>query len=541
LDKNALDNEIQLLEIKVRDTKNDRGMVDILKELYRATQKVYPEKALKYAQEALEISRKAEYIEGISVSTSNIASVFALQGDYNAALDFSIRALTMSEELKDDGQIAHNLAMIGEIYTQLSDYPKAMSNFLKALKIAEKIEEKELIALVFHGIGDLFWFNHNYAEALEYCEHSLKIREEIGDKSTVVRLLNSIGSIYNDIALKSEKPDVEYAKAIEYYEKALETGEKFGTIEDQAIIVNNIGTLRRRQEKYECALEYFLKGLKFLEEGCESKKVISATCINIGSVYTELHDFKKGMQYFKKGLDIAKTIGSKRWVRNAYRNISTAYEKSRKYKKALEYYKLFKEINDELFNEKRNQLITELGKKYKTEKKEEEIRILQIAEKTDWLTDLPNRKGIILRIAEEIEIFNKKKKPFCIVISDIDHFKGFNDKYGHECGDSVLCAIAGILQTSLRRADYVGRWGGEEFLFLLSGSSIKSGMRVTERVRQAVEEYKHEYNDGKLSITMSFGISEFEKKLSLDECIHKADQALYIAKNAGRNCCIAAE
>jgi two-component system cell cycle response regulator len=129
-----------------------------------------------------------------------------------------------------------------------------------------------------------------------------------------------------------------------------------------------------------------------------------------------------------------------------------------------------------------------------------------------------------------------RDKHICLIMSDIDKFKLFNDTYGHQTGDAVLKSFAGILKTSVRGIDIVARYGGEEFVVVLFDATLKNAAKVTENIRAAVETSITRYEGKDYKMTASFGISEYKKdKDDLESLIKRADEALYRSKKAGRN------
>ncbi len=122
--------------------------------------------------------------------------------------------------------------------------------------------------------------------------------------------------------------------------------------------------------------------------------------------------------------------------------------------------------------------------------------------------------------------------PMSIAMADIDHFKQVNDNWGHSTGDTVLKATAGTLIATLRANDSVIRWGGEEFLLIFAGCDVDQGLRLAERCREAVQNKHH---DDVGLITMSVGVGELQPNEALADLIERVDQALYVAKNGGRN------
>ncbi len=156
----------------------------------------------------------------------------------------------------------------------------------------------------------------------------------------------------------------------------------------------------------------------------------------------------------------------------------------------------------------------------------------------DRLTGLYNRYYLdeiaprLLAVAERYE-----DQPLSLVILDIDHFKKINDTYGHLTGDKVLKSVADILRKKIRNSDTIVRFGGEEFLILMPSTDIRRAYVAAEKLKSAIKENKIELKDGKsISVTISAGVAQFKKGMSLDDLIKCADEALYKAKSNGRNC-----
>ena len=166
-----------------------------------------------------------------------------------------------------------------------------------------------------------------------------------------------------------------------------------------------------------------------------------------------------------------------------------------------------------------------------TYQKSLEEQALKLA-KTDVLTGLSNRLEIDSVLSGEIERLKRFPRAFSIIMLDIDHFKRVNDHYGHIAGDHCLQQIASILKLNSRSIDTVGRWGGEEFLIICPETDLKGTEKLAEKLRTKIAE--HDFSQvGK--ITCSFGVTSFFAGDTLESIVDRADQALYQAKDAGRN------
>lgn len=173
------------------------------------------------------------------------------------------------------------------------------------------------------------------------------------------------------------------------------------------------------------------------------------------------------------------------------------------------------------------------------------LRLLSI---TDGLTQILNRRALLERLEEELYRASRENVFFCLIMLDIDHFKRVNDEYGHQAGDKVLVEVVNRVKSKLRPYDIIGRYGGEEFLVGVFGADKETGIKKAEDFRKCVDEKEFVYNGKKLKISISLGISYQKIKDSksdipqlLDDLTKKADDALYRAKETGRNKVICAD
>ena len=164
-----------------------------------------------------------------------------------------------------------------------------------------------------------------------------------------------------------------------------------------------------------------------------------------------------------------------------------------------------------------------------------------LAEKVnrDLLTGVLSRDAIFHRIQHELSLYTRKNSSFALMMLDLDHFKKVNDTYGHLAGDEVLQAISDLVMSQLRDIDDIGRYGGEEFIIVLTDTSIDGVKIVSERIIKAVENSAVSVTSGEtIPITTSIGVTvaSYDDDITVKQLIAQADEALYRAKNDGRNC-----
>lgn len=164
----------------------------------------------------------------------------------------------------------------------------------------------------------------------------------------------------------------------------------------------------------------------------------------------------------------------------------------------------------------------------------EKTRLFHLAVE-DGLTKLYVVRHFKEILQQEMDKSKKSNKPLSLLISDIDHFKRFNDTYGHQAGDFVLREVANIFKSSCRQTDIAGRYGGEEFVILLPNTNRDAAIEFAERLRKSVEQITFEYNTIKLNVTISIGVAECRDDASIGDIIKRSDEALYVAKETGRN------
>lgn len=155
---------------------------------------------------------------------------------------------------------------------------------------------------------------------------------------------------------------------------------------------------------------------------------------------------------------------------------------------------------------------------------------------TDSLTGVLSRRYWMDRYRQEIERSRKFKLKFSFIMVDIDNFKKINDRYGHLVGDAILKEVSVAIKENLRQIDLVGRYGGEEFSAILIETDKETARSAAERIRQAIEDKVIKVYDEELKVTISLGVSGFpDDATDVNNLIEKADQALYHAKQLGRN------
>lgn len=162
-------------------------------------------------------------------------------------------------------------------------------------------------------------------------------------------------------------------------------------------------------------------------------------------------------------------------------------------------------------------------------------KVLEQSSLTDYLTSVLNRRAITRCLEHLVVQYQRSPRAFSVVLMDVDHFKQINDCHGHDVGDQVLIRMVECLRGGIRPSDELGRWGGEEFLVLLEDTRLEEARLLAERLCRQLESTQFELSATTVTVTGSFGVAEYRAGEDLNECLKRADKALYLAKSLGRN------
>jgi diguanylate cyclase (GGDEF)-like protein len=166
----------------------------------------------------------------------------------------------------------------------------------------------------------------------------------------------------------------------------------------------------------------------------------------------------------------------------------------------------------------------------------DQLQEVKVESRLDGLTRVANRADFDRAVKRWHHVGSTFERPTCLILVDVDHLKTINDQYGHRGGDAALRVFAnGLVRCFPRRSDFVGRYGGDELVVLLAETPARAGLQLAERFRHHVQDTVAEHDGQSIPLSASIGLAQLEPGESIESWIERADQALYAAKQAGRN------
>ena len=513
-----------------------------------------PESAMKIVVEALESARSnGSGDEEIRLLVDK-GRIHRKLAQYVEAIDCLTTAALLAEQTGIPKLIRMSNNSLGILYRQIADFENALTVYNKMINYTDGENEPEYLALLLNNIGVVYRHLEERDKSLSYYMRALALYELAKDEKGYANTLNNMGLIYVDLN--------SYDQGIEYFERSLAIRRKIEDSPGVAVSLHNLGLAYCRKGDYAGSEKNFLKALAMFEE-VGNLLGVAKTNEALGETYEHWPDLEKSESHLMAALSTAIEIDNEEIMKGSYEKISYLHEIRGDYKKALDYYKrfcseqiklsdrlkndmcervsikseiekkkaeqkLYRMMNDEL--KKANKLISRKNR----ELKEFSLRLKELAD-TDQLTGLANRRFATERLKQEQVRHERNKKPFSVILADIDDFKHFNDEYGHECGDRILAHISAMFKGLVRKQDTVSRWGGEEFLFILPETDGKGCRKTAEKILQAVSESRIDYDGISITMTITMGYGVYDGKGDIGAVIDEADRAMYKGKKSGKN------
>jgi diguanylate cyclase (GGDEF)-like protein len=430
--------------------------------------------SLEYQLRALEAYRRSGYRQGEATSLSNLAIDYSALGAYERGLEFSLAGLEISEELGMHSLQAAILGQMGTQYLKLRD-DRATDVLKRACRLAHRTGHTRVIIESLHNLGRAFLFQERPDLARRALRWAITLAVRNQRPHIEVEASYRLARMLVETPAGQPEHGSDADAALALLQTCAQKVEHLGDTKLAAKIYRTLSSLLERNGQSELALTALKTSMEWNDRQRETETKQRTLAL------TMQHSFNEA-------------------------NLQAELERTQR----LELVRVNKVL----------MLQTEQLERDATH---------------DGLTGLPNRRYLERLLESECTQAATLEAPLCVALADIDYFKQVNDRFSHAIGDEVLRVIARIFRDNMRFEDTVGRYGGEEFAFILPDTDKVTALTVLERLRTAVEQFDWASVQATLSITVSIGIAEADQQQGRVALLNIADTNLYIAKRAGRN------
>jgi len=369
----------------LKTAKEDTNKVNLLNELFNLNYSNNPSGAEEYAKQALLLSEKIGYIKGQGKAQNALGVLYWKQGDYKNSEEKFLSAMDFFKKSGFEKGTANALNNIGIMNHQRGKYAEALKYYFQALKIKESLGNKSEIGLTLNNIGLVLEAQGDYLQAVDYFSKVLKLYTDLNDKDGIAMAYTNFGNVYQETG--------EYNMALSFHKMALKLHDENNDMYGKASALNNIGNIYEDVREYDKSVEYHLESLK-LKRDLDDKYGITSGLTCLGSVYLKKKKYSEAIQCQKEAMQIALEIDDKIVMKSVYEELTKTYAAMQDFKNAYEYHKQYSDIKDSMLNEESSKQITEMQTKYETEKKEQQITLLN---KDKELQDAQlNRQKIVI-------------------------------------------------------------------------------------------------------------------------------------------------
>jgi diguanylate cyclase len=539
------------------DSSSSRSeQVELELEAARAYRRIDYDRFLEHAESAFELACQIgehgqQDTVGMAAALSLLAHRSCVLGDSSSALSQGSQALALIDVSAPSLVLAEVYDSMGWAHFCLGDYADALDLLLKGLRMAEEVGDLSLQAYILDSIANVHSSSEHPREALDLQEQALSMHRELGDGVGEATVLNNLAYTCMDLG--------DGDTAMRCAEKALIFCEESEITLLLAGVLDTLSDVHLWLGNLDAAEEYASRGLQVaLERGWEADE--ANAMMALGRIASRRGSLSQAKTYTERALQLAERSGRIVEQYNCHLLLSDVEERLGDLAAALGHYRTYHDLEQAKVNSETQSRLASLRVEHQVSsaKKDAEIQRLrtlalerEVEERKlaqarleaqaslDPLTGLFNR-GHMSVVAGELGSAVSRGETVSLILFDVDHFKDVNDSYGHLAGDRVLLSIANELRANLRDGDTPCRYGGDEFLVLLTGIDPLAAVRTAERIRRSIAETPVASGTNRIRVTVSVGLATLSSSEppELEALVERADLALYAAKQAGRDCVV---
>ncbi len=432
----------------------------------------------------------------IRATLGGIANLYSRLGEHDKALEYFKQLLTAAELSEEPAVIGAANISLGHAYTRKKDFQAALSAYTRASEMYRSLDFPGQIAVIEQSLGATLLELGQHAAALPHLEKAIALNEQLGDNVQLALTRVYRGQVLQGLGRSTEAmADLDAAVIVLREHKMLRY-----LADAQIARARMLADAGRWDQAYQ-SLSHHLDTHLQLDQNLREE---STAAMRV-QFDTEKKEQENALLQKEKALSEQALAAAER-----IRGLQAAVIALAVVLLAIIGYLAYRQVKA--------------------------TRRMQALALTDELTRLPNRRHILTYATDQLELARDNQTPLSVLVFDVDYFKRINDGFGHLIGDRVLQRIANACNNALREGDKLGRTGGEEFMAVLPGTGALAAADVAERLRQAVEDIDYSDLSPDLRVTISLGVCEWEDSLAdIARLSHRADNALYRAKERGRN------
>jgi diguanylate cyclase len=518
-----------------------------------------PREGVQPAREAVELARLAGDLPRLAQALALLGSHHRLAGETGRAAPVLLEAAELAERLGERSVHAACLCDLGYLALMGGELAEASAYLERSLAIRRALGDPvgqaqclDYLAFTLHEEGE-------QAPAEDLLERAHRLRLDHGDPRWLAVSLNNKAYLCSLLAERvgmDPRRVAEYRKnAVDLLTDAVRHAELAAHAELASFMRANLVAARVALGEQGPAAEAFERRLADTRaHGDRSEEALAL--YNLGHAHFRSGNAGRAERLWQESVSLAEELGQTMLLRDIHRDIARSYEDSGDAERALEHYKRFHALerglaaeaaaqrvrlavvrmeaeHARLETERYRQLNAELAEANRRLK--EQALLMDRVSRQDELTGLGNRRYLAARLPMLYEQAICSGEPMAVLVADIDLFKDINDRFSHATGDVVLSTVARLLAASTRPGDLVVRYGGEEFVLVLSGTDHTGAVALAERLRLLVQDHDWDAIRPGLAPTISLGVCAEVGLGSGRRMIDVADQRMYGAKRSGRN------
>ncbi|UBV45450.1 tetratricopeptide repeat protein (plasmid) [Deinococcus taeanensis] len=541
------------------------AQVDELAEKAWALRNTDPERLVALTQEALRLAEEQHYEQGVAYCQRNMAMTCLQAQQFGEAFDLLHPALEVAQRLHDPGleRAVSNLLSIAHDATHNTE--RAVEYCLRALEISRQLGEKQWQAKAQNNLGLLYKHQRNYVQSIESFLEALAVHTEEHNQFEMLLCHYNLA----DTCLEAGQ----WQAAAEHATQARRLAMAATHHELEMVATSTLARALDMQGNAAQALDLHAEAWRIACEELEGRTTEATvwTALRYAQGLLNSGKLQCALARAKEAVEAADEMQAARLSVEAHRTLAAAYEANGESPQALAHLKVAHDRDLELYQRESIRRAEALMAHHQAERArataesyrlrtvelasanvelekansektallkalQEQSKMLERQLREDGLTGVFNRRHIEEHLAQEFEQHQHSGRPLSVLMIDLDFFKQINDRFSHPVGDEVLRITARLFKDACRKNDRVGRYGGEEFLIVLPGTQPKEACELAERIRQRVRTYPWHELHPDLKVTLSQGVCGRTDVANHERMLALADEKLYEAKHAGRDC-----